>query len=66
MDIKITETTSSNLNDSTSKKIVGTQISQDLYMKLKLDAERDFMSISDLLRKIIFKYYENIDRKDNI
>ena len=41
------------------KKIVGTQIKQSIYEKLKEEADKDFMSISDLLRKIIYLYYRN-------
>lgn len=41
------------------KKIVGTQIKQSIYEKLKTEADKDFMSISDLLRKIIYLYYRN-------
>ena len=40
----------------TIKKVVGTQISQELFLQLKDEAEENFMSISDLLRKIIFIY----------
>lgn len=43
---------------NTIKKVIGTQISNELYCKLKLEAENDFMSISDLLRKIIYLYYK--------
>ena len=43
----------------TTKKVVGTQITAELYEKLKIESERDFMSISDLLRKIIILYYRN-------
>lgn len=43
------------------KKVIGTQVSQELYDKLKKDSESDFMSISDLLRKIIYSYYKNLD-----
>lgn len=59
MGIKITEDVK--VHD-VSKKVVGTQISHDLYLKLKSEADDEFMSISDLLRKIIFKYYN--DRKE--
>ena len=59
MDIKILEESCTSTN---SKKVVGTQIPQDLYLKLKSEADDEFMSISDLLRKIIFTYYR--DRKE--
>lgn len=45
----------------TEKKVVGTQISQSMYDRLKAEADSDFMSISDLLRKIIFLYYRDKD-----
>lgn len=61
MDIKITEELPVKNNE---KKVIGTQIPHDLYCKLKDDAENEFMSISDLLRKIIFTYYKN--RKEQI
>ena len=51
MSIEIKET-----EKETIKKVVGTQISQDLFLQLKDEAEENFMSISDLLRKIIFIY----------
>ena len=57
MEIQIKETE----NTTTIKKVVGTQITGDLYDKLKEDSEKDFMSISDLLRKIIYLYYKNKD-----
>ena len=60
MDIKMTEDV---CVDCQSKKVVGTQIPHNLYLKLKEEADNEFMSISDLLRKIIFTYYKT--RKDN-
>ena len=41
---------------STEKKVVGTQVTAEVYGKLKQQADEDFMSISDLLRKIIILY----------
>ena len=63
MDIRITEKSSESLDICDAKKVVGTQIPHSLYLKLKAEAEEEFMSISDLLRKIIFTYYK--DRKEN-
>lgn len=61
MEIKIKET-----EKAVVKKVVGTQISQKMYNRLKGDAEEAFMSISDLLRKIIFLYYKDLEaRKEN-
>lgn len=45
------------ISNTTAKKVVGTQITCELYDKLKSEAEFEFMSISDLLRKIIYLYY---------
>ena len=56
MDIKISETDTTILKE---KKVVGTQITQEMYQKLKKESEENFMSISDLLRKIIYLYYKN-------
>lgn len=55
MQIQIQE---SEANVNVPKKVIGTQISQDLYNQLKAEADNSFMSISDLLRKIIFNYYQ--------
>lgn len=57
MGIEIKETS----GETTSKKVVGTQIPQNLYDRLKAESENDFMSVSDLLRKIIFLYYRDKD-----
>lgn len=48
-----------NITTTVTKKVVGTQISQQLYEQLKNEAESQFMSISDLLRKIIYLYYRD-------
>ncbi len=58
MEIKIQEN-----EKIAEKKVVGTQVSQKLYDQLKGEAESAFMSISDLLRKIIFLYYKNIENE---
>lgn len=47
------------------KKVVGTQVSHAMYDQLKMEADNAFMSISDLLRKIIFLYYKNEKEKEN-
>ena len=60
MEIKITEK-----EVTASKKVVGTQVSQKLYDQLKAEADDAFMSISDLLRKIIFLYYKREKEKEN-
>lgn len=57
MEIKIQEA-----EKISAKKVVGTQISQKMYDQLKAESEDAFMSISDLLRKIIFLYYKDIEK----
>ena len=59
MEIKIRET-----EKQVAKKVVGTQISQTLYDQLKEESEEAFMSISDLLRKIIFLYYKDVQNRE--
>ena len=59
MSIEIKET-----EKETIKKVVGTQISQDLFLQLNTETEKNFMSISYLLRKIIFIYYKNKKAKE--
>lgn len=60
MDIEIKETAI-----ISQKKVVGTQITADLYDKLKAEADEAFMSISDLLRKIIYMYYKNQNERND-
>ena len=50
-DIEIREGTT-----PSEKKVVGMQVTAEIYEQLKAIAERDFMSISDLLRKIVILY----------
>ena len=52
------------IEKETTKKVVGTQVNQELFLKLKEEADENFMSISDLLRKIIFIYYRDKERKE--
>lgn len=51
MDIKIEEEIK-----TSQKKIIGTQVSLDIYEQLLKEAEENFMSISDILRKIIYTH----------
>lgn len=62
MGIEIKET----VTNSSAKKVVGTQISQSLYEQLKSESESQFMSISDLLRKIIYLYYRDQQPKEEL
>ena len=59
MGLEIKET-----SNAAVKKVVGTQIPAALYEKLRAEAETDFMSISDLLRKIIYLYYRDKEVAD--
>lgn len=43
----------------TSKKVVGTQITQEAYNFLLEQAKEDYMSVSDVLRKIIYTYIKS-------
>lgn len=54
-DIEIKE-----LSSITDKKVIGTQVPAEIYEQLKAIAKEDFMSISDLLRKIIVLYLRGI------
>lgn len=43
----------------TKKKIVAVQIPYEVYENLKTEAEEDFISVSDVMRRIIIRYYRN-------
>ncbi len=47
MEIRLTE------NLPPKKRVVGTQVSDEIYTQLKKEAQDEFMSMSDLLRKLI-------------
>lgn len=36
------------------KKIIGVQVTQSMYQQLKYIADREFLSLSDVIRKMIF------------
>ena len=42
------------------KKIVAVQIPYEVYEKLKGEAEEDFISVSDVMRRIIIRYYRQL------
>lgn len=48
------------------KKIVGTQITAEQYNMLKELSEEEFMSISNLLRKIIILYLRDNENHKNM
>ena len=60
MEIEIKET-----SVISQKKVVGTQVTAELYDKLKQEADEAFMSVSDLLRKIIYMYYKNQNERND-
>lgn len=43
----------------TTKKTIGVQIPNSMYLKLKQKADRNFISVSDIVRGVLFKYLEN-------
>ena len=49
MDIKIEE-----VSNNTNMKVIGTYINLETYNKLKAEADEDFLSVSSLLKKIIY------------
>lgn len=51
MALRITE------EEPIKKKVVGTQVSMEIYDRLKQEAQDGFMSVSDLLRKLIITYF---------
>lgn len=44
----------------TDKKVVAVQIPYEVYEKLKNEAEEDFISVSDVMRRIIIRYYRQV------
>lgn len=60
MDIKIQETV-----PEQGKKVVGTYITRDMYDKLKAEADANFMSVSDLLRKLIYLHIKDAEDVKN-
>ena len=54
MEVKIEETSSKQ-----DMKVVGTYVNVETYNKLKAEAEENFMSISSLIKKIIYSYLKN-------
>lgn len=41
------------------KKIVAVQIPYEVYENLKEEAEEDFISVSDVIRRIIIRHYRD-------
>lgn len=43
----------------TDKKIVAVQIPFEVYEKLKEESDEDFISVSDVIRRIIIRHYRS-------
>ena len=56
MRLEITEKDNSSKK---SMKVIGTYVSQEIYDKLLMESKEDFITISSLIKKIIYKYLEN-------
>ena len=45
-------------------KVIGTYINKETYEELKLEAEENFLTISSLLKKIIYTYIRNKEKEN--
>lgn len=45
--------------EQSSKKVVAVQLSLEMYNILKEEAREEFISVSDVLRRIIIKHYDS-------
>lgn len=54
MNIEIEEVTK--ISD---KKVVAVQVPYEVYQQLKNEAEEDFISVSDVIRRIIIRHYRD-------
>lgn len=52
------------VSENTSKKVVAVQLSQEMYNALKTEAQNEFISISDVLRRIVIKHYKDISEEN--
>ena len=51
-----------NIEENDSKKdmkVIGTYVNLDIYQQLKDEADTNFMSISSLIKKIIYNYLKS-------
>lgn len=48
-----------NYNKNSNKKIIGVCVPFDIYQKIKEEADDNFISVSDVVRKIIYLYIKN-------
>lgn len=60
MDLEIQEKESS----KKSMKVIGTYINQNIYQILQEESRENFMTISSLLKKIIYQYVNRKEKKD--
>lgn len=58
MELRITEV------EPPKKKVVGTQVSMETYELLAKEAREGFMSVSDVLRKLIITHFRDAERKE--
>jgi hypothetical protein len=59
MELRITEV------EQPRKKVVGTQVSIEVYELLAEEARNGFMSVSDVLRKLIITHFRDAGRKED-
>ena len=60
MDVNILEKES----DKKSMKVIGTYINQDIYQFLQKESQENFITISSLLKKIIYQYVDQHSKKN--
>lgn len=58
MDIDIRETT-----QKSCKKVVAVQLPYEVYQSLLTEAENDFISVSDVMRRIIIRHYRDTKKQ---
>ena len=47
------------IDSKTEKKIIAVQVPYEIYEKLKQEAEDDYISVSDVTRRIIIRHFRN-------
>lgn len=47
-------------------KVIGTYVTSEVYFQLKTEAEENFMSLSSLIKKIIFRYLKENNTKNKL
>lgn len=46
------------------KKIIGVQVPMDMFLKIKEIADERFISMSDVVRSVLFKWLEEYDERE--